>query len=120
MRRDAPIITDSGGFQVFSLASTSEEDGPELKKKSKRNENGGGSLTSITEHGTVFRSYLDGSTIELTPESSVAAQKIIGGDIIIPLDELPPYVERALLLLLLPVLRPLSCYCCARPASLLL
>lgn len=91
MNRDDPIITDSGGFQVFSLASTSGEDGPELKKKSKRNENGGGTLVKVSEEGTLFRSYHNGKLIELTPESSVAAQKQLGSDIIIPLDELPPY-----------------------------
>lgn len=98
MRRDRPIITDSGGFQVFSLAdSDSDEDGPELKSKRvkrRHEEHGGGGqgqLLSVTERGTIFRSYLDGSTIELTPESSVEAQKKLGADIIIPLDELPPY-----------------------------
>jgi len=106
--RKGPIITDSGGFQVFSLADDDEnEDGPELKsKRTKRiyNNNNkdagdsddsskkqGGSLLSVDERGTTFRSYLDGSVIELTPESSVLAQKKIGADIIIPLDELPPY-----------------------------
>lgn len=96
MRRDAPIITDSGGFQVFSLADDdSDEDGPELKmkrtKRKREDEGGHGKLVSVGERGTMFRSYLDGTTIELTPESSVMAQKKIGADIIIPLDELPPY-----------------------------
>lgn len=98
--REGPIITDSGGFQVFSLADDDEnEDGPELKsKRTKRqykdddDENvGQGSLLAVDETGTKFRSYLDGQIIELTPESSVEAQKKIGADIIIPLDELPPY-----------------------------
>ncbi|KAJ8600087.1 hypothetical protein CTAYLR_001907 [Chrysophaeum taylorii] len=97
MRRSLPIITDSGGFQVFSLADADDEDGPELKSKrvnrGRRDENGrsNGQLLSVTEKGTTFRSYLDGSIIELTPESSVRAQKMLGADIIIPLDELPPY-----------------------------
>jgi len=93
MNRTGPIITDSGGFQVFSLATTSKEDGPELKSKNKRNseENGGGSLLKVTEEGTKFRSYYDAKVINLTPESSVQAQKAYGSDIIIPLDELPPY-----------------------------
>ena len=101
MNRDAPIITDSGGFQVFSLAEPdSDEDGPELKMKRakrKRGDDGAqqdtshGSLVSVTEEGVVFKSYRDGVEIKLTPESSVAAQKKLGGDIIIPLDELPPY-----------------------------
>ena len=45
----------------------------------------------MNEEGTVFRSYYDGTTINLTPESTVRAQKQLGADIIIPLDELPPY-----------------------------
>ena len=48
-------------------------------------------MVSIDERGVVFRSYRDGSLIELTPESSVRAQKDIGADIIIPLDELPSH-----------------------------
>ena len=80
MKRSGPIITDSGGFQVFSLAGTSEEDGPELKQKRERTSaNGqaesGGSLVKLDEEGTVFRSYFDGSLIPLTPESPVQAQK---------------------------------------------
>lgn len=85
--RDQPLITDSGGFQVFSLAHATNEDGPELKRKNERNS---GTLLRLNERGVSFRSYLDGSTIELTPESSVRAQKALGADIIIPLDELPP------------------------------
>ena len=101
MNRDAPIITDSGGFQVFSLAEPdSDEDGPELKmKRAKRKradetearDTSHGSLVSVAEEGVVFKSYRDGVEIRLTPESSVAAQKKLGADIIIPLDELPPY-----------------------------
>ena len=89
--RDGPLITDSGGFQVFSLAHATSEDGPELKRRSStrtgRNE---GTLLRTSEEGVAFRSYRDGSRIELTPESSVTAQKALGADIIIPLDELPP------------------------------
>ncbi|KAL1499788.1 hypothetical protein AB1Y20_012474 [Prymnesium parvum] len=99
MNHEGALITDSGGFQVFSLAQPSEDDGPELKSRNKRaateaKEGGaksGGSLVRVSERGAVFRSYHDGRTIELTPESSVEAQKLLGADIIIPLDELPPY-----------------------------
>lgn len=87
MRRDAPIITDSGGFQVFSLAYGSVHD--ELKSKGKKQDSG--SVIKITEEGVLFRSYRDGKKILLTPETSVQAQKALGADIIIPLDELPPY-----------------------------
>ncbi len=87
MNRQLPIITDSGGFQVFSLAYGSVAD--ELKGRGTKKQ--GGSVLKITEEGVVFRSYRDGSLIHLTPESSIAAQKGLGADIIIPFDELPPY-----------------------------
>ena len=55
-------------------------------------------LIRTNEHGVLFRSYRDGSSVVLTPESSVEAQKSLGADIIIPLDELPPYhIDRAVL-----------------------
>ena len=87
INRKMPIITDSGGFQVFSLAYGSVAD--ELKSKGMKKQ--GGSVVKITDDGVHFRSYRDGSPILLTPETSVAAQKAIGADIIIPFDELPPY-----------------------------
>lgn len=87
INRTSPIITDSGGFQVFSLAYGSVAS--ELKSKgSKKNDS---SVLKITEDGVIFRSYRDGKKILLTPETSVQAQKDIGADIIIPFDELPPY-----------------------------
>ncbi len=64
-----PILTDSGGFQVFSLAA----------------------LRKVEERGVRFRSHLDGSLLELTPESVVAAQEAIGVDIAMVLDECPPW-----------------------------
>ena len=87
INRDLPIITDSGGFQVFSLAYGSVAD--ELKSKGTKKSDG--SVLKIDEEGVVFRSYRDGKKIVLTPETSVLAQKKIGADIIIPFDELPPY-----------------------------
>lgn len=85
--RDMPIITDSGGFQVFSLAYGSVAS--ELKSAgTKKN---AGSVVKINDDGVTFRSYRDGSLVLLTPESSVQAQKDMGADIIIPFDELPPY-----------------------------
>ncbi|MBP9841295.1 MAG: tRNA-guanosine(34) transglycosylase [Simkaniaceae bacterium] len=87
INRKLPIITDSGGFQVFSLAYGGYTE--ELKSSGvKRND---GSVLKITEDGVLFRSYRDGSKILLTPESSIQAQKDLGADIIIPFDELPPY-----------------------------
>lgn len=64
-----PILTDSGGFQVFSLQ--------ELRK--------------LTEDGVRFKSHIDGSTHFFTPESVVDIQRIIGSDIIMVLDECVPY-----------------------------
>lgn len=87
MRRNKPIITDSGGFQVFSLAYGGVTS--ELKSNGKKQQDG--SVVKITEEGVLFRSYRDGHKILLTPETSVAAQKDLGADIIIPFDELPPY-----------------------------
>ena len=97
--RDAPIITDSGGFQVFSLARPNAEDGLEMKSRRATKQKGeDGLLIRSNEHGVLFRSYRDGSSVVLTPESSVEAQKNLGADIIIPLDELPPYhIDRAVL-----------------------
>jgi queuine tRNA-ribosyltransferase len=87
INRKMPIITDSGGFQVFSLAYGSVAD--ELKSKgSKKKE---GHVLKINEEGVLFRSYRDGKLVLLTPESSILAQKDLGADIIIPFDELPPY-----------------------------
>ncbi len=86
MQRDKPIITDSGGFQVFSLAYGGVHQ--ELKSKGIRRT---GSVVKVTEEGVRFRSYRDGSPLFLTPERSVQVQKKLGADIIIPLDELPPF-----------------------------
>lgn len=87
INRKMPIITDSGGFQVFSLAYGGVAD--ELKSKGTKKL--GGLVLKITEEGVHFRSYRNGEKILLTPENSVSAQKDFGADIIIPLDELPPY-----------------------------
>lgn len=85
--RNQPIITDSGGFQVFSLAYGGVAS--ELKSQGQKNHKN--SVLKITEDGVTFRSYRDGSLLQLTPESSIIAQKKLGADIIIPFDELPPY-----------------------------
>jgi queuine tRNA-ribosyltransferase len=111
--RNAPFITDSGGFQVFSLAHGSvQEDlsskgSGELKRASVRSANSdskpgqnviGKDAVKVTEDGVLFRSYRDGSRFLLTPETTIQAQKKIGADIIIPLDELPGYyTDRAVL-----------------------
>lgn len=87
INRQMPIITDSGGFQVFSLAYGSVAD--ELKSRGAKKRDG--HVLKISEEGVHFRSYRDGSKVLLTPETSIMAQKSFGADIIIPLDELPPY-----------------------------
>ena len=87
IQRNMPIITDSGGFQVFSLAYGSVAD--ELKSKGTKKQDG--MVIKITEDGVLFRSYRDGSKMLLTPETSIGAQKDLGADIMICFDELPPY-----------------------------
>lgn len=87
INRSLPIITDSGGFQVFSLAYGSVAD--ELKSRGKKKQDG--MVLKITEEGVLFRSYRDGKKILLTPETSIQAQKDLGADIMICFDELPPY-----------------------------
>jgi len=69
MSWDGPILTDSGGYQVFSLAS----------------------LRRVSDEGVSFRSHIDGSEHFFTPELVVQLQERLGGDIIMTLDECPPY-----------------------------
>ncbi len=82
MRWDRAILTDSGGYQVFSLAK----------------------LRQIKEDGVHFRSHLDGSKLFLGPETALEVQKVIGSDIAMILDECPPagcghdYAEKSLAL----------------------
>lgn len=64
-----PVLTDSGGFQVFSLAE----------------------LNNITEDGVSFKSHLDGSSLFINPEKSIEIQEAIGSDIIMSFDECIPY-----------------------------
>jgi queuine tRNA-ribosyltransferase len=66
---DGPLLTDSGGFQVFSLSQ----------------------LRRITDDGVTFRSARDGQMIHLTPERSVQIQNQLGADVIMAFDECPPY-----------------------------
>ncbi len=80
---DGPIITDSGGFQVFSLGRASFSPHDNLV--------GAGKLLQITDQGAKFRSHLDGSIHFLTPEKSIAIQLNLGSDIVLPLDDCSPY-----------------------------
>lgn len=68
-RWDKPILTDSGGYQVFSLASNRK----------------------INEEGVVFQSHIDGSKHLFSPEKAIEIQRSIGADIIMAFDECPPY-----------------------------
>jgi len=87
-----PLITDSGGFQVFSLAFGSVADDLNVGNvKGSRRRAHAPTLLNVNEGGVTFRSYRDGQRVFLTPESTVQHQKKLGADIIIPLDELPPY-----------------------------
>ncbi|MEM7769597.1 MAG: tRNA guanosine(34) transglycosylase Tgt [Cyanobacteria bacterium P01_A01_bin.37] len=69
MHWDGPILTDSGGFQVFSLSE----------------------MRTISDEGVIFRSPRDGSMINMTPERSIQIQNILGADVIMAFDECPPY-----------------------------
>ncbi len=69
MNYPGPMLTDSGGFQVFSLADSRK----------------------ITEEGVTFKSHLDGSTLFMSPEDSIHIQNKIGADIIMSFDECIPY-----------------------------
>jgi queuine tRNA-ribosyltransferase len=66
---NGPILTDSGGYQVFSLAP----------------------LRKITDEGVTFQSHLDGATVKFTPERVVEIQETLGSDILMPLDEPIPF-----------------------------
>jgi queuine tRNA-ribosyltransferase len=70
---DGPILTDSGGFQIFSLSAE--------KNKSGR------SLVNLNKNGVSFKSYIDGQSFYLTPEKSFAIQKDLGVDVAVCLDE---------------------------------
>lgn len=69
MNWDRPILTDSGGFQIFSLKD----------------------LATITEEGAAFRSHLDGSKLFLSPEDAIEVQESLGSDIMMCLDTCIPY-----------------------------
>lgn len=84
---DGPMLTDSGGFQIFSLGHGSVAD--EIKGRKKNHQNT--MLLKITEEGALFRSYLNGSLHLLTPERSIQIQRSLGPDLILVLDECTPF-----------------------------
>ncbi len=81
-----PMMTDSGGFQIFSMGHGSVAD--EIKGRNKNREK---SLMKITEEGAKFRSYWDGAELTLTPESSMQIQRALGADLIYQFDECTAY-----------------------------
>ncbi|MBI1949456.1 MAG: tRNA guanosine(34) transglycosylase Tgt [Deltaproteobacteria bacterium] len=76
MAWDGPILTDSGGFQVFSLSQGERGDGKPLAR--------------IDDDGVTFRSHLDGSSHRMTAEHSMHVQMALGADVIMAFDECPP------------------------------
>ncbi len=84
---NGPLLTDSGGFQVFSLGEGTMAN--EIKGKNKGHDNK--NLLEITEEGAVFRSYLDGRKINLTPEYAMEIQRKLGADLLMQFDECTPY-----------------------------
>jgi queuine tRNA-ribosyltransferase len=92
MRWERAIITDSGGFQVFSMGHGGVADEIKGRRRSAATDGGsGGSILAIGEAGVRFRSYLDGSPQFLSPETSMAVQAALGSDIALVLDECTPF-----------------------------
>ena len=81
MQWDRAMLTDSGGFQVFSLG---------LQKEKKTIADDQGTLVSIDDDGVTFRSHIDGSTHRFTPETAIQIQHKLGADIIMAFDECTP------------------------------
>ena len=89
-RWDRPIITDSGGFQVFSMGHGTVAD--EIKGRAAQSVGErAGAILAIGEEGVRFRSYLDGSTKFMGPETSMAVQAALGSDIALVFDECTPF-----------------------------
>ncbi len=86
---DGPVITDSGGFQVFSMGHGGVAD--EIKGRGRSGEQSTGAILAIEEEGVRFRSYLDGSEQFLGPETSMAIQAALGSDIALVFDECTPF-----------------------------
>lgn len=91
MNWDGPILTDSGGYQVFSLAKNSSQLSVSSSQnvKNKTNSRDIKSLVKITEDGVEFKSHLDGSKHLFTPEKVIQIQLDLGVDILMPLDVCP-------------------------------
>ena len=93
MRWDGPIITDSGGFQVFSMGHGTVAD--EIKGRAPSGPDRAGKVLGIEEDGVRYRSYVDGSARFMGPEDSMRIQRNLGSDIALVFDECTPFnVER--------------------------
>jgi queuine tRNA-ribosyltransferase len=89
MRWSGPIITDSGGFQVFSMGHGTVAD--EIKGRAPTGADRAGAILSIEEEGVRFRSYVDGGERFLAPETSMEVQASLGSDIALAFDECTPF-----------------------------
>jgi queuine tRNA-ribosyltransferase len=89
MRWEHPIITDSGGFQVFSMGHGTVAD--EIKGRAAMGGHRHGKTLGITEDGVRFRSHIDGSEQFLAPETSMEIQARLGSDIALVFDECTPF-----------------------------
>ena len=87
MNWQGPMLTDSGGFQVFSMGHGTCADEIKGRNTTKKNE----SLLKISEDGAVFKSYRTGEKLLLNPEISMELQKKLGGDLIMQMDECTAY-----------------------------
>ncbi len=83
-----PMLTDSGGFQIFSLGHGSVADEIKGRKTNSKNKK---TLINLNEEGALFKSYIDGSTHMLSPEKSIEVQRNLGADFILVFDECTPY-----------------------------
>ena len=81
------MLTDSGGFQIFSLGHGSVADEIKGSSNIKRNN----SLLNINEEGSLFKSYVDGAFKLLSPEKSIEIQRNLGADLILVFDECTPF-----------------------------
>src|ERR671916_913946 len=88
MRWDRPVITDSGGFQVFSMGHGTVAD--EIKGRAAQGERSG-AILGIDEEGVRFRSYVDGGERFMGPETSMEVQAALGSDIALVFDECLPF-----------------------------
>ncbi len=84
-----PIVTDSGGFQVFSMGHGTVAD--EIKGRASQGAEREGAILAIEEEGVRFRSYTDGAARFLSPEGSMEVQAALGSDIALAFDECTPF-----------------------------